>query len=299
MTDIIARALALANAKKIKNLPNGYKAKGSVPTINDLPMVGNEIGDLYVVADTGKKYAWGRSNGILRWYPVEGDNDFVEQTEFSEYKDFINQDVRTAVLAIAQTISHKGHQIPDLQLTQINYIYNAISVKGQLVVINVGDAYYLVDGVKMGVNELSVYVLFEDSLLLNYTLSNSLVNVTSVELGGVCGLVIQASADTQVSGWDIPELTSEQVTQAYNALVAGKSVTIENADGDLQFKALIGDATYQSPSILMQYYWLGWVEYQVSASTIATALAHKVPEEQLHKITNVTIGADTIDVVIS
>ena len=35
-----------------------YNYKGSVPTFNDLPKEGNEVGDVYDVAENGENYAW-------------------------------------------------------------------------------------------------------------------------------------------------------------------------------------------------------------------------------------------------
>lgn len=115
---------------------------------------------------------------------------------------------------------------------------------------------------------------------------------------GAGGIVIQANDTETVDGWDVPSLTSEQVITAYNALVGGSSVTITSEDGDIQFKAVLGDATPENPYIAIQYYWLGWVEYQATSGEMATADTHKIPEEPAYKITSVTIGTDTIDVTI-
>ena len=94
--DMIARGLAVKAQKgvdvvneRINQLPNGYIAKGEVPTYADLPLTGNEIGDSYTVqnADPEHKaghYAWGYSHGVLKWYYSDGDNDYATQTELED-----------------------------------------------------------------------------------------------------------------------------------------------------------------------------------------------------------------------
>lgn len=113
------------------------------------------------------------------------------------------------------------------------------------------------------------------------------------------GVIIYASDTTTVSGWDVPELTVEQVTQAYNALAGGKSLTIVSEDGNLQYRAVLGDISTANPCILLQYYWLGWVDYQVTAQDTVALTAHKIPEAPAHQITAVNVGTDTIDITIS
>ena len=46
---------AKANKHDIVNI---YTFKGSVPTINDLPSINNEIGDVYYVLESEDNYAW-------------------------------------------------------------------------------------------------------------------------------------------------------------------------------------------------------------------------------------------------
>lgn len=145
--------------------------------------------------------------------------------------------------------------------------------------------------------------------------------------GGAGGTTFQVENTNQVSGWDVPELTAEQVTAIYNCLVTGGSVTIQSEDGDVQFKVVLGDTSTGRPAVLLQYYWLGWVDYQIAVDEETVAItAYKIPDisglaskayvdaetarataaEQTldgkisqHQITSVTVGTDTIDVVIS
>ena len=114
------------------------------------------------------------------------------------------------------------------------------------------------------------------------------------------GLVLQAADTEQVDGFDCPVLSIEQVTAAYNALVAGGTVTVQSEDGDLQFKAQMGDAATGRPSVLIPYYWLGWIDYQIAVSEVDVVITvHKVPEAPTHQITSVNVGTNTIDITIS
>lgn len=44
------------------------------------------------------------------------------------------------------------------------------------------------------------------------------------------GLVIYAEANTTVNGYSVPELTGDQITEAYNSVIVGRPVTIVDAD---------------------------------------------------------------------
>lgn len=182
-SDIIARALALSNAKKIRELPNGYRAKGSVPTIADLPISGNEIGDMYTISSTGQKYAWGKSGGILTWYKVNGDNDFVEQSEFNDFKQEVNTTIRPSVHVVTESVEHKGFDVPDLSAEQITNIYNAISINGQSAMIVFGDQKFFVDNARATNDDIEIDFIFKSDLLLNYALGDSVV-ITSKEFDG-------------------------------------------------------------------------------------------------------------------
>lgn len=86
MGDSLARALALNSAKKIKDLAQGYHSLGSVDSYSELPTSGNNIGDSYTVqhADSthrAGRYVWGKSKGQLVWYYLDGDNDYVSESE--------------------------------------------------------------------------------------------------------------------------------------------------------------------------------------------------------------------------
>lgn len=112
-------------------------------------------------------------------------------------------------------------------------------------------------------------------------------------------VIVQPDSMTQAGGYDVPDLTVEQVTALYNGLVAGKTCVVTDDQGDLQFKLSMGDASTGCPSILLQYYWLAWIDYQVTEQDIVAITAHSVPELPAHQITSVTVGTDTIDIVIS
>lgn len=117
--------------------------------------------------------------------------------------------------------------------------------------------------------------------------------------GSASGIVVQANDTTIIDGWDCFVLTPEQVTTIYNTLVAGKSVTVTSEDGKVQYNVYMGDATTDRPSIVIPYYWYGWVDYQITPNDEVAITIHKIPEEPTHKITSVSIGTDTIDLTIS
>lgn len=73
---------------------------------------------------------------------------------------------------------------------------------------------------------------------------------------------IQASANKTVDTFIVPDITAEQLTKAYNALVAGKSCTISDKDGMNHFAVIQADMISDLPAIIIPYYWLGFVDYQ-------------------------------------
>lgn len=62
-----------------------YRARGSVPTYNDLPKEGLEVGDVYNVLDTGMNYAWTGEE----WDPLGGNFDFSNYVSQQEFKDYL------------------------------------------------------------------------------------------------------------------------------------------------------------------------------------------------------------------
>lgn len=115
----------------------------------------------------------------------------------------------------------------------------------------------------------------------------------------ITGFTIQANSDTTLpDGWSVPNLSVDQVTQAYNALVAGMHCSIQTAAGDETYVPTMVNIETGDPCITIMHYWLGWIDYQVNGNTV-TITPHKISEPSSHQITSVTIGTDTIDIVVS
>lgn len=90
------------------------------------------------------------------------------------------------------------------------------------------------------------------------------------------GVVIQAETDTQAGAWDVPELTPAQVATAHNVLVAGSHCSIVNASGEVIFTAYLADNSTGRPAITIEYYWLGFVDYQVTAQDTVAITTHEI-----------------------
>lgn len=95
---------------RIDQLPNGYHSLGEKETFSELPATGNEVGDSYTVrtADSEHKagrYVWGTSKGQLVWYYLDGDNDYITETEMQDkIADDLVTDDPTKVLSAAQGV---------------------------------------------------------------------------------------------------------------------------------------------------------------------------------------------------
>lgn len=129
-------------------------------------------------------------------------------------------------------------------------------------------------------------------------LNNPIVMPMGAGGGSAGGVVVTPSSMTSVGGYSVPNLTSSQVTLLYNTLVAGKSCTVTDVAGNLQFQVLMGDASTGHPAILLQYRWLAQIEYQVNAQDRVVITPHSY-YKPAYEITSVSIGADTIDITIT
>ena len=91
------------------------------------------------------------------------------------------------------------------------------------------------------------------------------------------GIIIKSNDTTTVDGWDVPSLTTGQVSEIYGYLAEGKHVTIIDKDEELAFIPVFGDGTTTNPSIVIDYYWLGKVDYQINAQGTEVAITvHKL-----------------------
>lgn len=114
------------------------------------------------------------------------------------------------------------------------------------------------------------------------------------------GLVVMASQNTTVNGYQVPKLNAEQITQAYNALVAGKSVTITDASDKMHFSVDQAD-TIDEIKIVLNYFDVMTLTYNLDGTIDYLEIVskdyvdEKILEVEMFKFPNVTIvGTPTI-----
>lgn len=105
------------------------------------------------------------------------------------------------------------------------------------------------------------YAISSAGGILNYNNLNNQPKINNVTLiGNKTGLdlqlaiVLEASSNTTVNGYQVPTLTSAQITQAYNGLVAGKQVIITDATGNMHFTVNQADIISEEPIISFEYF---------------------------------------------
>lgn len=79
--------------------------------------------------------------------------------------------------------------------------------------------------------------------------------------GGEGGVLIQANNNTTINGHSVPQLTSEQIVQAYNGLVAGKAVVITDANGLMHFAVDQADTISDEIYITFNYFDIMILDY--------------------------------------
>lgn len=84
------------------------------------------------------------------------------------------------------------------------------------------------------------------------------------------GIIIQAFSSQLVNGHVVPVLTAEEVTKAYNAIVAGRHCTITDAPGTGHFTVLQGDLIGGEPCISFLYYSVMILYYYIEDNEIVT-----------------------------
>lgn len=109
------------------------------------------------------------------------------------------------------------------------------------------------------------------------------------------GIVVTPDDMIMVDGCDVPELTATQITNLYNAMVAGKNCIITNDIGDQQFTVAFGQALHYGPSIMIQYFSEAIVEYIITEDDEIEIEVHKfaVTPEPIYEVFNVTYGVTT------
>lgn len=94
-------------------------------------------------------------------------------------------------------------------------------------------------------------------------------------------IVIQASSNQTVNGYQVPVLTDTQITQAYNGLVAGKNVVITDSTGLMHFTVNQADMVSDEPIISFEYFDImeltyltdGTIEYRIHNNQITLTQA--------------------------
>lgn len=81
-------------------------------------------------------------------------------------------------------------------------------------------------------------------------------------------LSIQASSNTTINGFQVPDLTTEQVTTAYNTVVAGNNVVICDATGMYHMTVNQADCLNNLLTIEMMYFSTMLLIYTINENDI-------------------------------
>lgn len=90
--------------------------------------------------------------------------------------------------------------------------------------------------------------------------------------GGADAVIIEASANKTVNNYQVPQLTDEQLLQIYNAVVAGKPVTVTDATGSMHFSSLNADSVSGEIFVTMLYFDKMILEYSEGDQTTFTEI---------------------------
>lgn len=84
----------------------------------------------------------------------------------------------------------------------------------------------------------------------------------------VAALMVQSANDTTVGGYQVPELTAEQVQEAYNAVVSGRGCIIVDHDEKMHAYVNQADALNDELSIGILFYSSMLLTYTLSGETV-------------------------------
>lgn len=84
----------------------------------------------------------------------------------------------------------------------------------------------------------------------------------------VAALMVQSANNTTVGGFQVPELTGEQVTQAYNAVVTGRGCIIVDHDETMHAYVNQADELNDELSIGILFYSSLLLTYTISGNTV-------------------------------
>lgn len=84
----------------------------------------------------------------------------------------------------------------------------------------------------------------------------------------VADLMVQSANNTTVGGYQVPQLTAEQVTQAYNAVVTGRGCIIVDHDETMHAYVNQADALNNELSIGILFYSYMLLTYTLSGDSV-------------------------------
>lgn len=90
--------------------------------------------------------------------------------------------------------------------------------------------------------------------------------------GGDSGTVITVENNITVNNYRVPQLTAEQVQEAYNAVATGKSVTIIDATETMLFSGINADVVSNEIFISFRYFDKMFLEYDENGIINYTAI---------------------------
>lgn len=79
-------------------------------------------------------------------------------------------------------------------------------------------------------------------------------------------VTITAANNTTINGYQVPSLTTEQVHEAYNAVMAGRAVTIIDATGSMAFQGINADVISNEVFVSFRYFDVMILDYDENGS---------------------------------
>lgn len=209
MTGIVAYILSLKKSKsytdeKISQLPTGFHIKEPVDTYDDLPMTGNEIGDVRQTRDDGAEYYWTvDDDGVGHWNP------FHLAVEIDDHLDeYSGNAVENKI--VTQALNSKQNRDTEAEVGNVAIFNN----EGDTV--DSGAAMYNADVYNVLTSEdgsLPTDAMIPTALWAHQKFQDKTVTVGS-------------STTTFVDSQEVPVLDKTQVQAAYNAFIFGKTVLV-------------------------------------------------------------------------
>ena len=100
-------------------------------------------------------------------------------------------------------------------------------------------------------------------------------NKTSADLGLDSSILITAESNTTVNGYQVPSLTSEQIIEIYNGIVAGKEVVVVDATETMHFKVNQADSMSDEIFISFLYFDIMILQYDENENITHKEIASK------------------------